>query len=163
MWIGGILLFQTGCSLQTEPFFYGCLDPNVNQDKKLKYVNNRYRFSLEYPENYKIYELPNAYGMYLRPKNQPVWEKVVISVLVISHKRTLPPFSDSHDVERVVWEKELSGEPMQKRLIDNTDLGGLVEVIIEREDYTIQLIYNAPDKPLNYGDFDRLVDSLKIW
>ena len=101
--------------------------------------------------------------MYLKPLNRPVWEQVIISALVLPHNLYLPPNSDDRDVQEVIYQKYISGYLTQKRLINSVDTGKLLDVIIDRGDYTIQLIYNMPDKILELADFDKIIESLKVW
>lgn len=111
-----------------------------------KYTNNKYHFSIEYPTNYQIYYLPDNLGVYFRPIGRPVWEQTVISVLVLPYSRYL-----------------VSAENYKNKLIDFEDTGKLIESIIDRGDYAIQLIYNSPDKPSGLDEYQTIVDSLKIW
>ena len=111
-----------------------------------KYTNNKYHFSIEYPTNYQIYYLPDNLGVYFRPIGRPVWEQTVISVLVLPYSRYL-----------------VSAENYKNKLIDFEDTGKLIESIIDRRDYAIQLIYNSPDKPSGLDEYQTIVDSLKIW
>ena|SRR3989344_6535971 len=155
--------FNNECWDRFSPPFYGCLNLNTNSTNSHIYTNTKYKFSFEYPEGYQIKILPNDFGMYLKPLNRPVWEQVIISALVLPHNLYLPPNSDDRDVQEVIYQKYISGYLTQKRLINSVDTGKLLDVIIDRGDYTIQLIYNMPDKILELADFDKIIESLKIW
>lgn len=131
---------------------------NANVKSSGKYANNKYHFSIEYPMNYQIYYLPNNLGVYFKPIGRPVWEQTVISVLVLPHSRYLPPMSDYDDVISIV-----KRGIVEERIVQAPDIGKLIESVIDRGEYTIQIIYNSPDKPLGLEVYDDIVSSLKVW
>jgi hypothetical protein len=136
---------------------------DANSGSSGKYINNKYRFSIEFPNYYQDQYLPNNGGVYFRPKNRPVWEQTVISVMVLPHDKYLPPMKDYKDITKIISERDISGKILQRRLADSEYTGKLIESVIDRGDYTIQLIYNMPDKISGLIDYDKIVDSLKIW